>query len=162
MATHAAWMRSAALFAAITIATPSRADELTRDQLIDAMIAHTKDLRWECSGDYSACSNLRSAFPRFTKSGNELLIESLVVVDHRNFPLHRAVMLYRGPDWDERWHDSWEVHFHIEYYDGGIAFPMAVQCQPSSAAQFRCQVNQGSRFERDGGGFRTHKLKWYR
>ena len=163
MATKSARTHFAALLAIVVAAMPSwAADELTRDQLIEAMVVHTKDARWECTGDYSGCSNLRSAFPRFLKSGNELLVESLVIADRRNLPFHRAVMINRRQNWDEQWRESWEVHFHVEYYDAGIAFPMAVQCQPSTVKQFRCRVAGGAPFEDGGGGFRNYELTWYR
>ena len=165
MATKSKAMMRAGVLVAFAIAVSSlrAADELTRDQLIDAMVAHTRDAGWECSGEYSGCSKLRSAFPRFFESGNELLIESLVRIDHRNSPLHRSVMLYRSQNWDQHWQQSWELHFQIEHYSGAdFAFPMILRCQPTTAQHLRCLVSEGMSFAENGGGFRNYELTWYR
>ena len=154
----ARWLLAFAVVATDALA----AEEPTRDQVIAAMVAHTKDTAWACQGDTLGCDHLRSAFPRFLRSDDELVLESLVRIN-RNLPLHRAALIYRSPHWVERWRETWELHFQIEYYaSNGLAYPMSVQCQLDSLAQLQCWVSEGAPLTAAGGKARTFQLTWYR
>jgi hypothetical protein len=142
--------------------SPVRADDdLTRDQLLDAMVSLTQNESWNCDG--SGCSNLRAAFPRFLRKDDNLFIESLVRSPFGNFPFQRAVMVYRDVKDDWRKTPTWELYFQVEsYLMGNPPYPMVMTCQPDSIRQFRCVVTEGVRFAENNAGFTSYVLTWSR
>ena len=162
----------AALFAWAPVMSPAEAaDDLTRDQVIDAMINLTQKNGFNCAhpihyaGDTDPwnpwnpavgdrCRKLGEALPRFFKEDADLFLESMIRVDCGNRPLHRLVMVYRSERWDWSRTPTWELQFQI----GPDRYPMLMQCQPDSLQQFRCRGTEGVRYAEDSKGFRLFTL----
>jgi hypothetical protein len=135
------------------------ADDITRDQLIDAVVGLSK-----CSGDHEGCEGYLAALPKHFRNGDDLFVEYAVWVPvgstYRKAPLRRAVMMYRDKRFDDPWGETWSLHFQIDRYRSGSyrSFPIFLLCQPSTIQQLRCRGTEGIPFAESAGGIRTFEF----
>jgi hypothetical protein len=135
------------------------ADDVTREQLIDAVVGMNT-----CSGNHAGCQRYREASPRFFRDGDELIVESAVLVTvgphYRRAPLQRAVMIYREKRSDYPWGENWSLWFQIDRYRSGSyrGFPIFLACQPSTVQQLHCKGTEGTPIAESAGGFQTYEF----
>lgn len=135
----------------------SAADDITREQLIDAAVGVSN-----CSG--AGCQRYWEALPKFFKNGDDLFIESAVWVavgpHYRKAPLRRAVMIYREKRTDYPWGETWSLYFQIDRYRPGSyqSYPIFLLCQPTTMRQLHCRGTEGTPVADNASGFQTYEI----
>jgi hypothetical protein len=135
------------------------ADDITREQLLDAVVGLSK-----CSGDHDGCQRYGQALPKYFRDGDDLFVEYAVWVPvgphYRKAPLRRAVMIYRDKRADYPWDETWSLYFQIDRYRSGSyrSFPIFLLCQPSTSLGLHCKGTEGIPFAESAGGLRTFEF----